>query len=404
MRDKQNSCFPTKEQVKNMSITISDILTRNLFPGLELRAGADHISNVVSWVNIMEILDTTESVKAGELLITTGYGLDNSSAYTNLIRRLKERGTAGIMIQPGYYIDQIPPYILADADRLGLPVLYIPPDYSFSDLLHTLISEIASDAGSLPVNGFDPDRFLKALNERLNTGSGVPFSRQRTGFLLCVAPVNSSAMNAPQINDAVRRLSSTLCSRMEYAVPEIRPGGSACILFCSEDQRALSALLYDLPAIITSISEEKGINLYAGAEMVFTEGDLPSAMKKAVECISLLRQIGAKRGFFAYEDHGFISNLGIIYRSCRGRLAPNQSLQQLISRDRAKKTEYVDTLRVFLTENCNTSRAAERLFIHRHTLLNRLQSIRELCGIDLKNYCTRLGLSEALLMYDLYGI
>ena len=365
-----------------MSLTISDILTRNLFPGLELRAGADHSSNVVSWVNIMEILDTTESVKAGELLITTGYGLDNSSAYTNLIRRLKERGTAGIMIQPGYYIDQIPPYILADADRLGLPVLYIPPDYSFSDLLHTLISEIASDAGSLPVNGFDSERFLRSLTDRLDAESGLVFDRRKAGCLVCVAPVNSSAMNAP----------------------EIRPGGSACILLFSEDQRALTSLLYDLPAVITSTSEERGINLYAGAEIVFTARELSSAMKKAVECISLLRQIGAKRGFLAYEDYEFISNLGIVYRSCRSHLVRNQALQQLITRDRTKKTEYVDTLRVFLTENGNTSRAADRLFIHRHTLLNRLQSIRELCGLDLKNYYTRLSLSAALLMYDLYGI
>ena len=219
-----------------------------------------------------------------------------------------------------------------------------------------------------------------------------------------MAPVNSSAMNAPQINDAVRRLSSMLCSRMEYAVPEIRPGGSACILLFSEDQRALTSLLYDLPAVITSTSEEKGINLYAGAEIVFTARELSSAMKKAVECISLLRQIGAKRGFLAYEDYEFISNLGIVHRSCRSHLVRNQALQQLITRDRTKKTEYVDTLRVFLTENCNTSRAADRLFIHRHTLLNRLQSIREFCGLDLKNYYTRLGLSASLLMYDLYGI
>lgn len=386
-----------------MALTISDILSRNLFPGLELRAGAEFSSNIVSWVNIMEILDTTESVKAGELLITTGYGLDDSTSYTNLIRRLKERGTAGIMIQPGYYIDQIPQYILTDADLLGLPVLYIPPDYSFSDLLHTLISEIASDAGSLPVSGFEADRFLKAITGRLNSESGLGFTRRITGCLVCVTPVNSSAMNAPRINEAVRRLSSMLCSKMERSVPEIRPGGQACILFLSEDRRALSSLLYDLQSMITSISEESGINLYAGTENAEDESDLPQAMQKALQCISLLRLIGAKRGSCSYEDYSFISNHGIIYRSCRGRLSPNQALQQLISLDRTKKTEYVDTLRVFLTENCNTSRAAERLFIHRHTLLNRLQNIRDLCGIDLRNHYTRLALSESLLMYDYYG-
>ncbi|MBQ7535840.1 MAG: PucR family transcriptional regulator ligand-binding domain-containing protein [Stomatobaculum sp.] len=386
-----------------MALTINDILGRNLFPGLELRAGAEFSSNIVSWVNIMEILDTTESVKAGELLITTGYGLDDSASYTNLIRRLKDRGTAGIMIQPGYYIDQIPAYILKDADLLGLPVLYIPPDYSFSDLLHTLISEIASDTGSLPFSGFDTDRFLKALTSRLNAETGLGFTRRNSGCLVCITPVNSSAMNALQINEAVRRLSSLLCGRMEQSVPEIRPGGQACILFLSDDSRALNSLLYDLQAMITSISEESGINLYAGAERAGSERDLPQAMQKALQCISLLRLIGAKRGSCSYEDYNFVSNHGIVYRSCRGRLSQDQSLERLLSRDRTKKTEYVDTLRVFLTENGNTSRAAERLFIHRHTLLNRLESIREICGIDLKNYYTRMSLSEALLMFDFYG-
>lgn len=386
-----------------MALTINDILARNLFPGLELRAGAECGSNIVSWVNIMEILDATDSVKAGELLITTGYGLEDSGLYSTLVRRLKDRGTAGIMIQPGYYIDQIPSYILQDADRLGLPVLCIPPSYAFSDLLHTLISEIASESGSLPVNGFDAPRFLKSLTDRLTAENGMAFTKKSTGCLVCITPAPGSALNPAKSVEAVRRVSAALTGRSPRSVSEIRSGGQACLFFLSEDPRALNSLRYDLISLITQASETSGINLYAGSELVSSPEGIPQAMQRALQCVSLLRQIGARRGFCSYENYGFISNLGIIYRNCRGHLPQYQSLQALIARDRTKQTDYIDTLRVFLTENCNTSKAAERLFIHRHTLLNRLQSIREICGIDLKNYCSRLGIAGALQMYDYFG-
>ena len=95
-----------------MSLTISDILTRNLFPGLELRAGADHSSNIVSWVNIMEILDTTESVKAGELLITTGYGLDDRSSRRTGKRALRQNELSDASSQStGVICERTIPYL-----------------------------------------------------------------------------------------------------------------------------------------------------------------------------------------------------------------------------------------------------------------------------------------------------
>ena len=91
-----------------MALTVSDILARNLLPGMHLVSGGLGLENVVTWVNIMEILDTPESTQPGELLITTGYGLADRSRYSGLIARLKERGVSAVAIQTGYYIDRSP--------------------------------------------------------------------------------------------------------------------------------------------------------------------------------------------------------------------------------------------------------------------------------------------------------
>lgn len=53
--------------------------------------------------------------------------------------------------------------------------------------------------------------------------------------------------------------------------------------------------------------------------------------------------------------------------------------------DQAHSTDYLHTVEVYLHCNCNATHAAEQLFIHRSTLLKRLDRIEALSGIDFKD-------------------
>ena len=67
------------------------------------------------------------------------------------------------------------------------------------------------------------------------------------------------------------------------------------------------------------------------------------------------------------------------------------SIQSVISRkvlaldeyDRLNEVDFVDTLRVFLENNCQQSAAAEALFVHRTTLKYRLERISQIIGEDI---------------------
>ena len=58
-------------------ITVQDILE---IPGLNLRllAGQRAVTNPVRWVHITEMTDPTRWLRGGELLLTTGLGIQNS--------------------------------------------------------------------------------------------------------------------------------------------------------------------------------------------------------------------------------------------------------------------------------------------------------------------------------------
>jgi len=84
------------------------------------------------------------------------------------------------------------------------------------------------------------------------------------------------------------------------------------------------------------------------------------------------------------------------------KLVCNQSLLNLIDFDNKNGTEYVKTLKAYLEEKYNATHAADKLYIHRTTLLKRMDKIKEITDLNLDDWDTRLHLmiSYSILFRD----
>ena len=76
-------------------------------------------------------------------------------------------------------------------------------------------------------------------------------------------------------------------------------------------------------------------------------------------------------------------------------------LGTLVAYDRTRNADLLQTLRVYFHCNGNAVESAERLFLHRNSLLYRLQRIEEILGVDLKDSQTRLTLHLAVELVEL---
>jgi len=74
----------------------------------------------------------------------------------------------------------------------------------------------------------------------------------------------------------------------------------------------------------------------------------------------------------------------------------DETLGPLLSYDRESGGDLVRTLDAFFAARCSPKEAAERLHVHRNTVLYRLDRVRELTGYDLDDATTRLRLQLAL--------
>lgn len=99
-------------------------------------AGATGLDREITSVNVMEVPDIDNWIHPGDLLITTMYPLrDQQVNIETLIPRLHGKGLAGLVVKLHRYIDDLPILAIDQANDLGFPIIEIPSETSFVDLI-----------------------------------------------------------------------------------------------------------------------------------------------------------------------------------------------------------------------------------------------------------------------------
>lgn len=119
-----------------------DLLQLPSMAGTTVLAGQGGLDRMVLGVNVMEVPDIADWVKPNALLVTTGFPLaggegqrEGTVNFSQLVNDLHSRQLAGLGIKVGRYVDRIDPETLALADERGFPVLGLPRELAFDDLL-----------------------------------------------------------------------------------------------------------------------------------------------------------------------------------------------------------------------------------------------------------------------------
>ncbi|WP_426454249.1 PucR family transcriptional regulator [Paenibacillus sp. S-38] len=122
-----------------MHLTVEQALSVYPLSEGKLVAGRSGMNRIVKSVNVMDAPDITDWIKDGEMLFTTAYLMKDSPADAiSLLRKLNQRGSAGLGIKLGRFWPDVPQPILEEADRLAFPLIELPFQFTFSDQMNGL--------------------------------------------------------------------------------------------------------------------------------------------------------------------------------------------------------------------------------------------------------------------------
>ena len=97
----------------------------------------------ILWVAVTEQEDPQRFLNGGELILTTGMRLKSAAEQRRFVRQVQRAGAVGIGFGVGLTHDAVPPALIAEANRWGLPVVEVPYETPF-----IAIGKLVADAQS----------------------------------------------------------------------------------------------------------------------------------------------------------------------------------------------------------------------------------------------------------------
>jgi purine catabolism regulator len=130
----------------NGMMTVRQALAMEVFAGSRVVAGKDGLDREIRWAHPVDIPHASEWVRGGELLLTTFYGLrDDPEAQIHLCAELAEKGLAGMVVAIGGYLDAVPDAIRSAADAARFPIIEMPWDVPFEDVVRAISEQIINE-------------------------------------------------------------------------------------------------------------------------------------------------------------------------------------------------------------------------------------------------------------------
>jgi len=298
----------------------------------------------------------------------------------------------------------------------------IGPVEEISELEHVAASrgaaalavELARERAVLDAQDRMQESFVDALLSGSYPGEEVILSRaKRLGYDLSVQHavlvfrllvLRTASESSVERDGRVGRLEKEIEQAIQREVRSregevlLRIKGNSAVLLCPVGADANERRLKDLADTLrVRLSASLGNQVSVGIGRLHkgVEG-LKTAHREAEQAVSLgIRLFG--RGTTTYfGDLGLYRLLLSIQGNSEVRTFYHETLGKLLEYDRKNNSELVKTLDVFFTSRGSPTEAAERLHLHRNTLLYRLHRIREISGLDLDDPEIRLSLHLAL--------
>jgi sugar diacid utilization regulator len=391
-------------------VTCRDIVNLKL-DGVELIAGESGLNRVVSWVYLVQTKPYSEHMNQGNFaLILVDYVRFNFEEVIEAMEELAGSGISGLGISVVDDNEDIPDEIIEIADRLGIPLFYIRWEgASFVDISQSvgnLITEtdiINKRTGDYLYNllfGYDVnDRYVEKISGQFGVDFNKPY---RVGIIVVDRKYGVNLEQDEHIYEYYANCLNQEVLKMKGHPMFMKFLNKFVLLFEAKENKEIE---HELEAMLNRVDNNllfDGIiqsmcllgsaytdpgkygQSYQEAKSLIPKKDLlPNPAHKKVLSVSTM-------GIYKYMFYG--DNQREIFDYCKNKL------DKLEKYDSANGASLEETLLTYYMNGFNTVRTAEALFIHRNSLLRRLEKIEALLEINLSDYMEYLDLINCILV------
>uniref|UniRef100_UPI0014082562 PucR family transcriptional regulator n=1 Tax=Enterocloster aldenensis TaxID=358742 RepID=UPI0014082562 len=380
-----------------MGITIARIMKLPIMNKAFLTAGLTGITRIVEGIAMMESPDSIAYLEKDNLILTNAQIFQDHADFTKTaIETLYNMGVAGIALKLNRYLSEVPLPMKTAADRLGFPIITLPKDITSTQLINSITYEI------LYSNAYDPrmsfaenvlrEIFISGSSRRplKNRALSLGWDLNKTlGVIVLGIP---SPISPDRFIPMLNSCGFTFVIPLEgllTAVADLEDREMGQTILEEQASRALNALRQE------GIS---GMKIGIGRCYNDMEKAHYSYMESRYALAMGMTGIISKP-LISFGHMGIYSVLLDPRNKAPITAILGDTIDYLRQYDRARNTEYIKTLEVYIQQKQSIEKTAQRLFIHYNSVRYRLQKIHELmeksvmdCSLD--QLCILLNISR----------
>ena len=389
-------------------IYVRDLLKLDTFKDFELVSGENGLDRGVSWPNVAQTVSIREWLVGGDVILMSGVGLKITDEFLTdiVIQAADGRAACIIMLINPEHIASIPQAAIDEAVKRGLAVFAAPWETKLSRVIGSVSMLVSNDRLEERMHSEFLDRLLSG--EINHDDAAYRQSMEKYGLIgkKAVAVIDYKfdekylqTENQAYHNDRVMRKMISLFERYFGKINYLNQYNRQAFII-SADNTEEKDIVNTIRAIYNIfIKENKHVHVRIGIGEI-AQG--LEGLKKSYDQSRIARKTINKSGVMFYKELGIYQLLFYIDDTSKIDDYVKEILNPLLIYDKKNNQNLIDTLREYLKCGQNVSQASQNLYIHRNTMIKRVEKIEELIGCSIKNAEVTNQLYNAVKIYDLF--
>lgn len=361
--------------------------TKDIFK-LKIIAGKAGMDTVVSWVHMLEDETIVSRFHGEELAITTGMKAVQSGWLLSLVQEMSRDDCAGIIINTGMYLFQIPEEVKEWCEEHNFPLLVMPWEFSITELIQAYCMRIIEQKQFEKKIG---NAFREVMQDHYNEEDirktlGERYDLAGTFQVYCIS-VKKTMEDELAFNQAVIKLENLFGlwkgnDKINTSYGLIRLEDFIVLILNNGKEKQYIELPKLIVQSFSYFANENRFHLGIGPCITHIK-KLSASYKRARTAMKM--SMGTGRVVVDFEEMGFFKILFSVEDIDVLTSYANEMLGKLEEYDKNHGSTYVDTLKSYIKNDRSLIRVGEETFTHRNTVNYRMQNIKQILKCELCN-------------------
>ena len=372
---------------------------------LSLRAGGNGFRNAVTWVHMVEDTYIIPYFHGSELAVTTGIKMTSDPLWLNdLVRELKGRGAAGLIVNTGKYISDLPQEVLHYCEEQEFPLLTMPWEIHVTEMLQTFCTRIIQERSESAL-------FDKALEDAIfKRGAEEDYRNILSRYYDLSGSFTVILIHASRVEEDIKKMQGTehvFINRLRRfkTINEMSASkfgllthdNNQLIVANNVPRSQMSGLLHIILDTYKDAVKAHALFIGVGIEVTGI-----SNINKSFHRARTAMRMAVYRNvpYVHFSDMGFykilfsVKDEEVLYAYADELLAP-------IEGDDGKRQDYIELLRAYIENDRSLERTAAALYLHRNTVNYRIQKMKSMLNSPLKTVEDLFPYQVALAIRDM---